>query len=191
MKLRQIVIIASALLLNVTAVADNPVVKFETTAGDFTLELNQEKAPVTVENFMGYVNDGYFEGTIFHRIINGFMVQGGGFTVDFTDKPTRDPIAIESATGLTNDLGTVAMARTSDPNSATAQFFINVKDNDFLNYQSDAQPGYAVFGKVTEGMDVIMEMSLRPTGPGGKYKQFRDVPAVPVIIEKVTVVNAE
>jgi len=171
------------------AQAENPRVKFETTAGDFTVELNPAQAPVTVENFMKYVDNGHFEGTIFHRVIRDFMVQGGGFTVGFEQKETLDPIALESYNGLKNDKGTLAMARTSIPDSATAQFFINVKDNDFLNYASDANPGYAVFGKVVEGMHIIMQISTRPTGPGGPSRRMQDVPAVPVIIETVTVVN--
>jgi len=181
---------ATALLGTSLAQAESPKVLFETTAGNFVIELNAEKAPVTVENFMRYVNTRHFEGTLFHRVIPDFMVQGGGFTVTFEQKDVFDPIALESNNGLYNNFGTVAMARTSVPDSATAQFFINVKDNDFLNYSNEANPGYAVFGKVVEGMDIIMEISTRPTGPGGKYKRMRDVPAVPVIIEKVVVLNA-
>lgn len=184
------ILITTTLLGASLAQAENPKVLFETTAGNFVIELNAEKAPVTVENFMRYVNTRHFEGTIFHRVIPDFMVQGGGFTVNFEQKDVFDPIVLESNNGLYNNFGTVAMARTSVPDSATAQFFVNVKDNDFLNYSNEANPGYAVFGKVTEGMDIIMEISTRPTGPGGKYKRMSDVPVVPVIIEKVIVLNA-
>ena len=156
-------------------------VKLETTAGIIVVELDAAKAPKTVDNFLQYVNSGYYNGTVFHRVINNFMIQGGGMTADLKEKPTRPPIGLESRNGLTNQRGTIAMARTNDPNSATAQFFINVKDNDFLN-QAQARDGngYAVFGKVVEGMDVVDKIRTVPTGPG-------DIPLTPVVIKKATV----
>lgn len=134
----------------------------ETSKGDITLELDPNRAPVTVENFLKYVDEGHYDGTIFHRVIHNFMIQGGGFTPDGNQKPTDEPIVLESQNGLLNKVGTVAMARTNSPNSATCQFFINVSDNDFLNY-SGGNPGYAVFGKVTSGMDVVNDIRLVET----------------------------
>jgi peptidyl-prolyl cis-trans isomerase A (cyclophilin A) len=156
-------------------------VKLETSAGNIVIELDAAKAPKTVDNFLQYVKAGHYNGTVFHRVINNFMIQGGGMTADLKEKATRPPIGLESRNGLTNQRGTVAMARTNDPNSATAQFFINVKDNDFLN-QSQARDGngYAVFGKVVEGMDVVDKIRAVPTGPG-------DVPLTPVVIKQATV----
>jgi peptidyl-prolyl cis-trans isomerase A (cyclophilin A) len=156
-------------------------VKLETSAGNIVVELDAAKAPKTVDNFLQYVKSGHYNGTVFHRVINNFMIQGGGMTADLKEKPTRPPIGLESRNGLTNQRGTIAMARTNDPNSATAQFFINVKDNDFLN-QAQARDGngYAVFGKVVEGMDVVDKIRTVPTGPG-------DVPLTPVVIKKATV----
>ena len=132
-------------------------VKLETTLGDIVIELNEEKAPETVKNFLGYVRDGYYDGTIFHRVINNFMIQGGGFNNQMMQKMTQDPIKNEADNGLPNDRGTIAMARTPDPDSATSQFFINHKDNDFLNFTAPNPQGwgYCVFGKVTDGMDVV------------------------------------
>ena len=169
-----------------TAFADNPKVLITTSKGPITLELDRDKAPVTVDNFLTYVDEGYYDGTIFHRVIKGFMVQGGGFTKAFEKKPTHDPIKNEADNGLKNDRGTIAMARTSNPNSATAQFFINHKDNDFLNHRSkDARGwGYAVFGKVTDGMDVVDEIAATPTGPGGPFP--KDAPETTILIEKVS-----
>jgi peptidyl-prolyl cis-trans isomerase B (cyclophilin B) len=151
--------------------------------GDIKLELDKDKAPLTVENFLDYVNSNHFDGTIFHRVIGGFMIQGGGFDAEMKQKPVRKPIAIESSNGLKNARGTVAMARTNDPNSATAQFFINLSDNDFLNYESDGKPGYAVFGKVVEGMDVVDEIAKVRTGNKGMHA---DVPLQAVTLDKVT-----
>ena len=132
-------------------------VKLETTMGDIVIELNEEKAPETVKNFLSYISDGFYNGTIFHRVINNFMIQGGGFNNQMIQKATQDPIKNEADNGLSNDRGTIAMARTPDPNSATSQFFINHKDNDFLNYTAPSAQGwgYCVFGKVTEGIDVV------------------------------------
>lgn len=164
-------------------------VKMETTKGDIIIELNAEKAPKTVENFLSYVKAGYYDGTIFHRVIPNFMIQGGGFTPGMKEKPgEKTPIKNEADNGLKNDTGTIAMARTSDPHSASSQFFINVKDNGFLNHSAPTMQGwgYAVFGKVTEGMDVVHEIEKVATGQVGMHG---DVPKEDVIIEKVTVVE--
>jgi peptidyl-prolyl cis-trans isomerase A (cyclophilin A) len=160
-------------------------VKLATSMGDIVLELDAAKAPKTVDNFLQYVKAGQYNGTVFHRVIPNFMVQGGGMTPDLKEKPTRAPIPLEARNGLANARGTVAMARTADPNSATAQFFINVKDNDFLNAeQSHDGNGYAVFGKVVSGMDVVDKIRAVPTGHKGMYD---DVPNTPVIIKQATV----
>jgi peptidyl-prolyl cis-trans isomerase B (cyclophilin B) len=158
-------------------------VKLHTNKGTITLELDAEKAPVTVKNFLEYVNSGFYNGTIFHRVINGFMVQGGGFEPGMKQKATRAPIQNEAANGLKNDAYTIAMARTSDPQSATAQFFINVKDNDFLNYTSATTQGYGycVFGKVVEGKEVVDAIKKVQTGNRG-FNQ--DVPVEDVVITK-------
>ena len=172
------------------ALAENPRVEFKTTMGSFTLELYPDKAPKTVENFMQYVKSGFYKGTIFHRVIDNFMIQGGGFTPDMKQKQTNAPIVNEagmaSKGGLRNTVGTIAMARTSDPNSATAQFFINVKDNVPLDYR-DPSPqgvGYAVFGRVVEGLNVVMQISRVDTMTAGMYQ---DVPRRQIVIESVTV----
>jgi peptidyl-prolyl cis-trans isomerase A (cyclophilin A) len=174
-----LLIAASALCASGAALAQK--VRFATTAGDIVVALDAAKAPKTVANFLQYVKAGHYDGTIFHRVINNFMIQGGGMTADMKEKDTRAPIPLESRNGLLNQRGTIAMARTPDPNSATAQFFINVKDNDFLN-QAQARDGngYAVFGKVIEGMDVVDKIRAVPTGPG-------DVPLQPIVIKKATV----
>ncbi len=160
----------------------------KTNQGNITAELYSDKAPKTVENFLSYVNSGFYKNTIFHRVIDGFMVQGGGFTVDFKQKPTEAPIDIESDNGLKNQRGTLAMARTSDPNSATSQFFINTADNSFLDYKSPTPSGwgYAVFGKVTDGMDVVDKISKVKTGA---FAGHGDVPLDPVIILSIEEVN--
>jgi peptidyl-prolyl cis-trans isomerase A (cyclophilin A) len=155
-----------------------PVVILSTTEGDIKIELDAEKAPITVENFLGYVDAKFYDGTIFHRVIPDFMVQGGGFDEKMSQKKTRAPIKNEADNGLTNDRGTLAMARTSDVNSATAQFFINLKDNDFLNHGS-RDFGYAVFGKVVDGMDVVDKIAATPTGRKGGQS---DVPTKPILI---------
>ncbi|HIG64677.1 MAG: peptidyl-prolyl cis-trans isomerase [Gammaproteobacteria bacterium] len=166
----------------------HPRVKFETTAGDFIIELNPEKAPITVKNFLTYVNEGFYNGTVFHRIMPGFMAQGGGFDTSFKQKPTHDTIKIEADNGLTNDRGTVAMARTGIPDSASSQFFVNYKDNGFLNHTAKTSQGwgYAVFGKVVEGMDVVDSMADAPTGSRGGHQ---DVPKTDIVIEKAEVVQ--
>ena len=163
-------------------------VKLATNRGDIVLELDAAKAPKTVENFLAYVESGHYDGTIFHRVIDGFMIQGGGLTADMKQKPTRAPIPNEADNGLKNLRGTVAMARTQDPNSATAQFFINVADNDFLDYRAPTVQGwgYCVFGKVVQGMDVVDAIKSVKTGAVGPY---RDVPLEPVVIEHAEVIR--
>ena len=167
---------------------DMPYVEFETTMGNIVIELNIDKAPKTVENFISYVNEGHYNGTIFHRVIDGFMIQGGGMDANMKEKSTHAPIQNEANNGLANEIGTIAMARTSDPHSATAQFFINVKDNSFLNYSSPTPQGwgYAVFGKVTEGMDVVYKIKGVPTG---KYGFHADVPSTPIVIINAKVIE--
>ena len=159
-----------------------------TTVGPMTLELDTDKAPKTVENFLSYVTNGHYDGTIFHRVIDNFMIQGGGFTTDMEQKSTQAPIENEANNGLKNARGTIAMARTQDPHSATAQFFINVSENDFLNHTGENMQGwgYAVFGKVTEGEDVLDKIRGVQTGNQGGHQ---DVPLEPIIIESVTVVS--
>ena len=170
--------------------AEQPRVRLQTNMGVMVVELNQDKAPKTVDNFLRYVREGHYDGTIFHRVIPNFMIQGGGFTADYKQKAVHDPIQNEADNGLSNDRGTIAMARTGDPNSATAQFFINVVDNDFLNHTSPTPRGwgYAVFGKVVEGMDVADKIAHTPTGSGGPFS--KDAPRQAVIIEKATVVSS-
>jgi cyclophilin family peptidyl-prolyl cis-trans isomerase len=175
-------------LFSVNAYAADPQVELKTNMGVIVLELNPDKAPKTVENFLQYVKDGQFKGTIFHRVIPGFMIQGGGFTVDFAQKKTRGPIQNEASNGLRNEVGTIAMARTSDPHSATAQFFINVSDNQPLNF-APSNPGYAVFGRVSKGMDVVNKIAAIPTGPRGPFPS--DVPSQPVIIEDARILNSD
>ena len=173
-----------------TAAADQPRVRLHTNVGDIELELDRDKAPVTVENFLSYVNDGFYDGTIFHRVIKNFMIQGGGFTSDYTRKPTRPPIANEADNGLKNTRGTIAMARTMNPDSATSQFFINTVDNTNLDHVAPTHSGwgYAVFGRVIEGMDVVDRIGNAPTGSGGPFQH--DVPLSTVVIEKAAVVSA-
>ncbi len=169
--------------------SDNPKkVKFTTSIGEIVIQLDAEKAPVTVENFLTYVREGFYDGTIFHRVIPGFMAQGGGFDADFKQKETHAPIKNEADNGLKNNRGTLAMARTPDPDSATAQFFINYKDNGFLNYTSPTPNGwgYAVFGEVVEGMDVVDEMASVPTGSRGMHQ---DVPKTDIVIESSEILN--
>jgi peptidyl-prolyl cis-trans isomerase A (cyclophilin A) len=178
----------SAAAVTPGALAADPQVDVKTSAGNIRLELYPAKAPKTVENFLQYVRDGHYNGTIFHRVIPGFMIQGGGMTSTMAQKPTRPPVPIESKNGLKNDLGTLAMARTSDPNSATAQFFINVKNNDFLNYPGQDGHGYTVFGKVVDGMDVVNKIVSVPTGNQGMHQ---NVPRTPVVIESMTLVPSK
>jgi len=166
-------------------VSKSPVVEMTTSLGKIVIELNSEKAPKTVENFLGYVKSGFYNGTIFHRVIESFMIQGGGFTKDMNEKTTKDPIKNEANNGLSNDEGTIAMARTMEPHSASAQFFINVTNNPRLNFRSETMAGwgYTVFGKVIEGMEVVNKIKVVKTGTKGMYD---DVPTEPVVIEKVT-----
>ena len=161
-------------------------ITLHTTLGDITLELDAGKAPATVENFLGYAKDGFFDGTIFHRVIDNFMIQGGGMLEDMSQKPTKAPVKNEADNGLKNAKGTIAMARTNDPHSATAQFFINVGDNDFLNHKSPTPQGwgYAVFGKVVTGMEVVEKIKGAKTGRRGYHD---DVPVDAIIIQKVTI----
>jgi peptidyl-prolyl cis-trans isomerase B (cyclophilin B) len=186
-------IISTAILLglgmNAPALAQNPLVEIKTSMGSITAELNKDKAPKTVANFLQYVKDGHYKGTIFHRVIDGFMAQGGGMEASMVEKKTRAPIDNEAANGLKNALGTLAMARTNAVHSATAQFFINLKDNDFLNYRESTPDGYgyAVFGKVVKGMDVVERMAKVSTGKSGPHG---DVPRIAIVVESVTLLPA-
>ncbi len=177
-----------AILGNTAMSETNPKVQFETTKGNIVIELDAEKAPKTVENFLTYVNSGFYDGTIFHRVIPSFMIQGGGFDADMQQKPTNDPIPNEASNGLKNVKGSIAMARTTAPHSATAQFFINVVDNSNLDFTSESPHGwgYAVFGQVTTGLDVVMTIEEVATGNSGMHQ---NVPLEPVVIEKASVVD--
>lgn len=165
----------------------NPVVSMSTSVGDLRIELFADKAPITVKNFLDYVNDKFYDGLIFHRVIAGFMIQGGGFDGEMRQKPTKAPIKNEAGNGVKNNTGTLAMARTNVVDSATAQFFINVKDNDFLNHRDSTSQGfgYAVFGQVIEGMDVVHKIENVKTGNRGMHQ---DVPMEPVVIHSIRVV---
>lgn len=167
---------------------DMPIVELDTTYGNIVIELNAEKAPITVANFIDYVESGHYDGLIFHRVIDGFMIQGGGMDSEMNEKRTGTPIKNEADNGLKNTTGTIAMARTSDPHSATAQFFINVRDNDFLNYSSPTPQGwgYAVFGQVIEGMDVVNQIKGVPTG---RFGYHADVPTTPIVINSAKVIK--
>ena len=179
-----------ALVLALDVAAAEPRVELKTTMGTIVVELFPERAPATVKNFIQYVTDGHYDGTVFHRVIPNFMIQGGGFARDFKQKPVRQPIRNEAGNGIKNTVGTVAMARTSAPHSATAQFFINVADNDFLDfrYPTEQGYGYCVFGRVVTGMDVVRRIAAARTGAGpGPH---RDVPLQPILIERATVLNA-
>ena len=179
-------LVTLALTPAVFAAGKNPVVVMETSLGTIKLELEPQKAPISVKNFLDYANSGFYNGTIFHRVINGFLIQGGGFTADLTPKPTKPPIKNEADNGLKNGRGTIAMARTAIPDSASSQFFINVVDNDMLNRPKPDGYGYAVFGKVIEGMDVVDKIKAVKTGMN---KGFRDVPETPVVIKSVKVLK--
>jgi cyclophilin family peptidyl-prolyl cis-trans isomerase len=188
MRLKHLFLLSAAAVVPTGGLAADPQIDLKTSAGDIRIELYPSKAPKTVENFLRYVRDGHYDGTIFHRVIPGFMVQGGGMTPNMAQKPTRPPIPIESKNGLKNDTGTLAMARTGDPNSATAQFFINVNDNDFLNYPGQDGHGYTVFGKVVGGVDVVNKIVSMPTGNQGMHQ---NVPRTPVLIESASVVGGK
>ena len=179
------------LLIPVASVfAANPVVEIKTNLGTIQIELYSDKAPATVENFLNYVKDDYYTGTIFHRVISGFMIQGGGFDQNYTQKPTKPPVKNEAANGLRNEIGTVSMARTNDPHSASSQFFINVANNHFLDYTAPTAQGYGytVFGKVTGGMDVVNKIASSPTGAGGPFN--RDAPQKIIEIESIKLLSA-
>lgn len=175
---------------NASMAGDQPKVAIDTNYGTIVLELYPDKAPETVANFLQYVDSGFYENTIFHRVIDGFMIQGGGFTPDYQQKPVRAPIKNEANNGLSNVRGTVAMARTPQPHSATSQFFINTVDNSRLDYRFETPQGwgYCVFGKVIEGMDVVDDIAKTPTGPAGPFHS--DVPQAPIVIEEVSRVTS-
>lgn len=183
---RAALVVGTALLTSAAwAQGADPRVKLTTSMGDIVVQLDPAKAPKTVANFLQYVKDKHYDGTVFHRVIDGFMVQGGGFTADMKQKPTRPPVPLEAGNGLKNDKYTIAMARTSDPNSATAQFFINVKDNAMLNAPNPDGHGYTVFGKVVSGADVVDKIRAARTGSKGG---MGDVPLEPITIQSATVV---
>jgi len=168
------------------AKVERNMVKLETSMGNIVIELNEQAAPVTVKNFLGYVEEGFYDGTIFHRVIPDFMIQGGGFTTEMEQKETREPIINEAANGLKNERGTIAMARQNDPDSATCQFFINHRDNGPLDYVENIRPGYTVFGKVIEGMDVVDAIASVVTTTRMDYN---DVPVKPIVIKSARVVS--
>ena len=185
MRLRQILIFLFLISIHISVNAADIRVEMKTNLGNIVLELYPDKAPETVENFLKYIEEDFYKNTLFHRVISGFMIQGGGFDTAFKQKPTRPPIQNEAANGLKNEIGTIAMARTSDPHSASAQFFINVANNGFLNYKAPSQSGYGytVFGKVITGMEIVNKIASTPTGPGGPFPG--DVPKNSVIIEEI------
>jgi cyclophilin family peptidyl-prolyl cis-trans isomerase len=183
-KLCSLLFVCMIALPGATALAANSNVEIRTNQGVIVAELYSDKAPKTVENFLQYVKDGFYNGTIFHRVIDNFMIQGGGFTADMKQKATRAAIQNEANNGLRNDFGTLAMARTPDPNSASAQFFINLKDNDFLNFREPSFQGfgYCVFGKVTKGFEIVQKIAKVPTANAG---MFQNVPIAAVVIESI------
>ena len=194
-RMKKLALLIAFLILSTVSVfaeniAQNPVVELQTSMGKITIELYPDKAPITVENFLGYVKDGFYEGTIFHRVIDNFMIQGGGFTKEMRQKPTKSPIKNEAANGLRNQKGTVAMARTRIVDSAGSQFFINVSDNAFLDHRNDTPDGfgYCVFGRVTKGMEVVEAIKAVKTG---MVDYYQNVPTTPVIIEKVELISAQ
>lgn len=188
MRIAQLLTLISCLFIG-SAMAANPQIKIATNQGDIELELYQDKAPTSVKNFLSYVEKDGFKNTIFHRVIKGFMIQGGGFDIDYQRVATDAPIVNEAKNGLSNDRGTIAMARTAIPDSATRQFFINHKDNPNLNYgRSD---GYAVFGKVTKGMEVVDKIAATRTSTNSKMPGMRDIPVEQVVITEITVIPAE
>jgi len=179
--IRHLLLLATACFFAISAYA-TPTIEIQTNMGTIVVELNSEKAPHTVQNFLQYTKDGFYNGTIFHRVINGFMIQGGGFTPDMQQKTTNKPLENEAKNGLKNDRGTIAMARTNAPHSATAQFFINHKTNSMLDYPGQDGWGYAVFGKVTQGMDVVDKIAQSSTG-------YQDIPVKPIIIQSVKIIS--
>lgn len=187
---KHLLLLLIGLMTSLSVLAAPVLVKMETNRGDIILELDQDKAPLTVANFLKYVNDGYYTGTIFHRVISSFMIQGGGFDEELTRKNTREPIQNEASNGLKNARGTIAMARMNAPHSATAQFFINVQDNISLDHtgQHNSQTwGYAVFGKVVQGIEVVDEIRFTQTGPNPPFR--RDVPIKTMLIKNVSVID--
>ena len=189
LQLLSFALLATSLLVQNLSAADNPIALIHTSMGDIKLELDAEKAPISVENFINYAQSGFYDGTIFHRVISHFMIQGGGFTPDMEKKTTGEPINNEAGNGLSNLRGTVAMARTNDPHSATAQFFINTQDNLNLDHAGGTNSrnwGYAVFAKVIEGMDVVDDIRFVETASS---PPFNDVPKVPVVIESIKIIS--
>ena len=188
MHISRLLTIALTLSFSITGYAANPQVEIKTNLGNMVVELYPDKAPKTVDNFLRYVKDGHYSDTVFHRVIPGFMIQGGGFDKTLAQKPTRAPVENEASNGLRNDAGTIAMARTSDPHSATAQFFINVSNNAFLNHTSPTSQGYGytVFGKVIRGMDVVEKIARTPTGRRGPFPS--DVPMSDIVIEETRLI---
>jgi peptidyl-prolyl cis-trans isomerase A (cyclophilin A) len=186
--MHRLLLFAFVLLSSITAFAANPQLEVKTSLGTISIELFEDKAPKSVENFLQYAKDDFFNGTVFHRVIPGFMIQGGGFTPDMKQKGTRAPIPNEAQNGLKNQTGTLAMARTGDPHSATAQFFINLKDNSFLDYPGRDGWGYTVFGKVVQGFDIVQKIAMVPTGNAGPHQ---NVPNTPVLIESVKLLPAK
>ena len=184
--MQRLVILFATLLFSLTAFAANPQVEMKTSQGTIVIELYRDKAPESVDNFLRYVKEDFYKGTLFHRVIDGFMIQGGGFSSGMKEKSTREPIQNEAKNGVKNEMGTIAMARTGAPHSATAQFFINLKNNTSLDYPSPDGWGYAVFGKVTKGLDVVQKIGKTATGNAGFYQ---DVPTTPVVIESVKILT--
>jgi cyclophilin family peptidyl-prolyl cis-trans isomerase len=189
--MKTVIALLLSLVVSATAMAQqNPKVEIKTSAGLIVAELYQDRSPKTVANFLQYAKDGFYDGTIFHRVIDNFMIQGGGFDKSMREKRTRGPIENEATNKIRNDVGTLAMARTPQPHSASAQFFINLKDNDFLNFREPTTQGfgYAVFGKVTQGMDVVQKIAKVKTGRSGPHA---DVPVEPILIESIAIVGAK
>ena len=186
--MHRLIVVVFVFLLSIAAHAANPQLEVKTSQGTLVIELYPEKAPKSVENFLQYARENFFNGTIFHRVIPGFMIQGGGFTPDMKEKDARAPIQNEAKNGLSNELGTLALARTSNPHSAAAQFYINLADNAFLDYPGRDGWGYAVFGKVVQGLDIVQKIAKVPTGNSGQYQ---NVPTTPVVIESVKLMPAK
>lgn len=186
--MKKLPVFLSACCLSFAALAANPQIELKTSQGTIVIELDAEKAPKTTENFIQYTKDGFYDGTVFHRVMDNFMIQGGGFTADMKQKETRPPIQNEAKNGLKNVTGSIAMARTADPHSASAQFFINLKDNSFLDYPSRDGWGYAVFGKVVQGIDVVQKMAKVTTGNAASHQ---NVPVTPIVIEAAKIISSK
>jgi cyclophilin family peptidyl-prolyl cis-trans isomerase len=183
----RLAVAVGGLVLAACACAANPQVEIQTSKGRIVIELFPDEAPASVANFMQYAKDKHYDGTIFHRVIDGFMIQGGGFTEKMEQKPTREPIINEATNGLRNEVGTVAMARRGQPHSATSQFFINLRDNRALDHRGQDAYGYAVFGKVSQGMDVVQAIAKVPTGTFGIQQSYKNVPVQPVMIQSMKI----